>query len=41
LNDLVPSFADNPVIPSFQGKQGDKVIPLREGKERRDEGTVH
>ncbi len=32
---------DNHAIPSFQRKQGVKVIRLREEKEIRDERTVH
>jgi hypothetical protein len=32
---------DYPIIHSFQRKQGDTVIRLREGKESRDERTIH
>ncbi len=34
-------LANNTVILIFGGKQGDKIIWWREGKERRDEGIVH
>jgi hypothetical protein len=34
-------LANNTVILVFRGKQGDKIIWWREGKERRDEGIVH
>jgi hypothetical protein len=34
-------LTDNPVIPSFRRKQGDKIIRWREEKGRKDERTVH
>ncbi len=34
-------LTDNPVIPSFRRKQGDKVVRWREEKGRKDERTVY
>jgi hypothetical protein len=32
---------DNPIIPNFQRKQGDRVIRMREEKGKRGERTFH